>query len=93
MVALVIGALGATAAQASTEDLPSESAAQRQGQQDGGSGPEANLGLLFGVYIVTWGGFFGYVFIMSRRQREMRREIDALRGIIEERRETEGAGW
>lgn len=42
------------------------------------SSPEANLPFLFAVYIITWAGFFGYAFYMSRRQREMRREIDAL---------------
>lgn len=42
------------------------------------SSPDTNLPFLFAVYIITWAGFFGYVFYMSRRQREMRREIDAL---------------
>ena len=51
--------------------------------------PDPNLGFLFGVFIVTWAGFFGYAFIMSRRQREMQREIAALRTIIEAREERE----
>ena len=43
------------------------------------SDPEANLPFLFAVYILTWAGFFGYAFYMSRRQRDLRRDIDALR--------------
>ena len=38
--------------------------------------PDQNLGFLFSVFIVTWAGFFGYIFLMSRRQREIRREIN-----------------
>ncbi len=49
------------------------------------SGPEANLPFLFAVYILTWAGFFGYAFYMSRRQRDMRRDIDSLRQALEER--------
>ena len=41
--------------------------------------PEANLPYLFAVFIITWAGFFSYVFIMSRRRREMQREIDVLK--------------
>ena len=44
-----------------------------------GRDPEANLPYLFAVFLITWAGFFGYVFVMSRRQREMQREIEALR--------------
>ena len=54
-----------------------------QAQQ--GSDPEANLPFLFAVYIVTWAAFFAYVFYVSRRQREMQREIDALNRALEER--------
>ena len=59
-------------------------AAAPQQAEDGGS-PEANLPYLFAVYIITWLAFFGYVFMMSRRQREMRREIDALKQALDER--------
>ena len=45
---------------------------------------ESELPWLFAVYIITWGAFFGYVFAMSRRQREMRREIELLRRVFEE---------
>lgn len=50
--------------------------------QASGSDPEANLPFLFAVYILTWAGFFGYAFYMSRRQRDMRRDIDALRQAL-----------
>jgi CcmD family protein len=40
---------------------------------------ESELPWLFAVYIITWAAFFGYIFMLSRRQREMRREIDALK--------------
>lgn len=46
---------------------------------------ESELPWLFAVYIITWAAFFGYTFVMSQRQREMRREIDILRRVITER--------
>lgn len=55
--------------------------------QESGSDPEANLPFLFAVYIITWAGFFGYVFYMSRRQREMRREIDVLKQAVRDKEE------
>jgi len=67
----------------------SSEAVAPQSDPEPGDDPDPNLGYLFGVYIVTWAGFFGYAFIMSRRQREMQREIAALRAIIEEKREQE----
>ena len=47
--------------------------------------PEANLPFLFAVFFTTWAVFFAYVFLMSRRQREMRQEIEALRRSLAER--------
>ena len=61
---------------------PAEQDAQESSQT---ADPEANLPYLFAVYIVTWLAFFGYVFFMSRRQREMQREIDELRRALDER--------
>ena len=52
--------------------------------QEGG-GPEANLPFLFAVYIITWAAFFAYVFYVSRRQRELRNEIQDLKRTLEER--------
>ena len=46
---------------------------------------ESNLPFLYGVYTVTWATFFAYAFYVSRRQRELRRQIDELRRVLEER--------
>ena len=59
--------------------------------QASGSDPEANLPFLFAVYILTWAGFFGYAFYMSRRQRDMRRDIEALRQALRDREDKDGA--
>jgi len=68
-------------AMASDEADPGAPQAQVLAQEED-SDPEANLPFLFAVYIITWGGFFAYVFAMSRRQREMQRELDALKAAI-----------
>ena len=47
--------------------------------------PEANLPFLFAAFFVTWAAFFGYAFVMSRRQREMKREIEALATVLAEK--------
>ena len=47
--------------------------------------PSDNLPYLFAAYAVTWVGFFVYMFFMSRRQREMEREIEELRQELEGR--------
>jgi CcmD family protein len=44
---------------------------------------ETNLTFLFAVYTVTWAGFFAYVFYVSRKQRELQREVARLRGAME----------
>jgi len=43
---------------------------------------ERNLGYLFAIYLVTWAGFFAYIFIVSRRQNDLAREISALKNQI-----------
>mgnify|MGYP001173237923 CR=1 FL=1 len=50
-------------------------------EHDGPDG-ESELPWLFAVFFVTWAAFFGYVYVLSRRQREMRREIEALRRAL-----------
>ena len=45
---------------------------------------ETNLDFLFAIYMVTWAGFFAYIFIVSRRQGTMEREIKDLRRILED---------
>ena len=46
---------------------------------------ESELPWLFAVFFITWAAFFGYAFVMSRRQREMHREIDALNQALAQR--------
>ena len=65
--------------------LPAQSGVSAQQQEDDGSDPEANLPFLFAVYMITWAGYFAYAFLMSRRQREMQRELDALKAAIAEK--------
>ena len=80
---------GQTGVQASLDPPAPPEAVAPQSDPEPGDDPDPNLGYLFGVYMVTWAGFFGYAFMMSRRQREMQGEIAALRAIIEEKREQE----
>ena len=42
-----------------------------------------NLPYLFAAYAVTWAIFFIYVFFVSRRQRELEKEIQELRQALE----------
>ena len=55
---------------------------QPQDAGDADSDPEANLPYLFAVFIITWAVFFGYLFVMSRRHREMQREIEGLKETL-----------
>ena len=71
--AIAADGAGAVVAADESPDLPQ----QRRG--------EAELPWLFAVYAITWAAFFGYVFVMSRRQREMRAEIAALKRALAER--------
>ena len=43
-----------------------------------------NLSFLFVAFLVTWAAFFGYVFFVNRRQRELQREIEELRRSMED---------
>ncbi len=60
-----------------------------QEAQSQNNDPEANLPYLFSVFIITWALFFGYAFVMSRRQNEMRGEIESLRRSLAERDDPE----
>ena len=57
-----------------------EKVPQQSDEMDG----ESELPWLFAVFIITWAAFFAYVFIMSRRQREMQREIEMLKRSLED---------
>ena len=71
----------------SPEGIPAEAGPQPQN----GGDPEANLPFLFAVFIITWAAFFGYVFYLSLRQRDMRSEIEALKRALAQRDEAENA--
>jgi CcmD family protein len=43
---------------------------------------ETNLSYLFAIYTVTWVAFFAYVFLLSRRQRDLQREIARLKAAL-----------
>ena len=48
-----------------------------------------NLGYLFAAFAIVWAVIFSYVFGLSRRLRQLRREIDVLKesgGITERER-------
>ena len=62
-------------------DSPSLNGAQ---QND----PEANLKYLFAVFFLVWVLFFGYIFFLSRRLKEMRNEVTMLKKIISEKNNT-----
>ena len=80
-VSTVVGSV-----QASFEESQSATIQTSYGPQGLEHGdPEANLPYLFAVFFITWAAFFGYVFIMSRRQREMQNEIDVLKAVLDER--------
>ena len=46
---------------------------------------EGSLPYLYVVYTVTWVAFFAYAFYVSRRQRDLRREIEQLRRALDEK--------
>lgn len=52
----------------------------------------SNLTFLFVAFAVTWAAFFAYAFFMVRKQRELNREIEALRKALEAREQKPGQG-
>ena len=38
-----------------------------------------NLGYLFAAFSIVWAAIFGYIFSLSRKQRQLRREINLLK--------------
>lgn len=44
---------------------------------------DTNLGYLFAVFAVTWAAFFAYIFWVSRKQRELQRQLARLRATLE----------
>ena len=83
-VMIVVAALSVVSVVGAYEG-PLQAVAQAAAPAQEGGGPEANLPFLFAVYIITWAAFFAYVFYVSRRQRELRNEIEILKRALEER--------
>jgi CcmD family protein len=83
-VALGVGGLARASDRGPEMGVPAATVGP-QTQEAEGKDSEANLPYLFAVFIITWAAFFGYVFIMSRRQREIRAEIEALKRALAER--------
>ncbi len=80
VLSVVVFALDGDAAlaqQATPEQISAETSEDR--------GPEANLPYLFAAFAVTWVGFFVYVYYLSQRNRNLRRELEALREALDER--------
>lgn len=65
------------------ENRPFEGAHLSHTQQEHRD-PEANLPYLYAVFSITWAAFFLYLFFISRRQREMRQEIEELKKALKE---------
>ena len=84
------GSSGVGKAYASDDGRDGPASVAFQSQESEDSDPEAALPSLFAVFMVTWAVFFGYVFYTSRRQREMRREIDTLRMAMSEMEQRSG---
>ena len=77
--ALMASYPGAGEVHASGEQAGDTTAKPRMPQQSDEMDGESELPWLFAVFAITWAAFFAYVFVMSRRQREMQREIDHLK--------------
>ena len=85
MVAVITASLSVVNQAFASDELTSVTASEASAtpqQQVERSDPEANLPFLFAVFFITWAAFFGYVFMMSRRQKEMQREIEALKRLL-----------
>ena len=46
---------------------------------------ESNLGYLLAGTLLTWAGFFAYAIYLTRKNRDLRREVEDLRRLLAER--------
>ncbi len=77
-------AVGAQISPEYTDQNAAESPLAPQPQAQDRDG-ESELPWLFAVFFVTWAAFFAYIFMMSRRQRDMQRELETLKRALAER--------
>ena len=89
-MAIALGAPEALAYDDRRDSALLEASSVPQSQEAEDRDPEANLPYLFAVFIITWAVLFGYVFVMSRRQRAMQEEIEVLRAALAEREDRKG---
>ncbi len=47
-----------------------------------------NFGYLLAAFIIIWVAVFAYVFVLSQRQKRLRREIDQLKATLQEEKKT-----
>ncbi len=46
-----------------------------------------NAGYLLAAFAIVWVALFGYIFSLSRKQRQLRRDIDLLKEALKEETE------
>ncbi|MBI4338737.1 MAG: CcmD family protein [Chloroflexi bacterium] len=64
-----------------------------QPEAQGGAPSRTFMPYVFAVYTITWLAFFGYLFYVNRRQRDLRREIEELERQWEEKRGTTSSSF
>ena len=79
-ISLALSGIGSVALASS--DFVSHSYAVQSAQEN--TNQNTNLGYLFAIYIITWAGFFAYIFVLSRRQRSLERQIKILKTRLDE---------
>ena len=89
LLALPLWADNVYAADRTREAMTVQSFDSPQQGENENADPESNLPYLFAAFTVVWAGFFTFVFITSRRQRGMRRDIETLRMALAERERQE----
>lgn len=86
---IVAALLLASDVSASSSDLQNNTLTEEVSPEDkdvGNSEAKANLPYLFAVFIITWACFFGYAFTMTRRRKELLREIETLKTLLTDNR-------
>ncbi len=88
VLALLVLLVPAGAVALASAGGPPEVAVEIAAQENANTNTETNLDFLFAIYIITWAGFFAYIFVVSRRQRTMEREIKDLRRLLTDQQGT-----
>jgi CcmD family protein len=59
--------------------------ADDQLKENSDTNEESYLAYLFGVFFLIWLAFFGYIFFLSKRIKEMKTEVEYLKKLIIEK--------